>query len=187
MDPFSQWLSWHSSIFLTNWALIRPLGQPDINIRCINNTDAKRLAPDPSVLPYPILTDGSGGHNGRKMDSFRILIPVFGIATLVTGAVAATQFELKSAVSGETLAAIVVLGTLCTGGAFYLVSEGMKRLSAALAGTLTSLSPLLSLWLAHWILGEEISTAMFAAAALIIGGILVMVYSERNHENPVND
>jgi drug/metabolite transporter (DMT)-like permease len=43
----------------------------------------------------------------------------------------------------------------------------------------------LSLWLAHLILGEDISTAMFVAAALIIGGILVMVYSERNHENLV--
>jgi len=67
------------------------------------------------------------------------------------------------------------------------VSDGMKRLSAALAGTITTLSPLLSLWLAHLILGEQISTAMFLAAALIIGGILIMVYSERNHKNPVDD
>jgi drug/metabolite transporter (DMT)-like permease len=124
---------------------------------------------------------------GRQMGSFHILIPIFGMATLVTGAVAVTQFELKTAISVKAIAAIVVLGSLCTGGAFYLLSEGMKRLSAALAGTLTSLSPLLSLWLAHLILGEEISTAMFVAAALIIGGILVMVYSERNHENPVGD
>ena len=121
----------------------------------------------------------------RQMGSFHILIPILGIGTLVTGAVAATQFELKAAISVKALAAIVVLGTLCTGGAFYLLSEGLKRLSAALAGTITTLSPLLSLWLAHLILGEDISTAMFVATALIIGGILVMVYSERNHENPV--
>ncbi len=122
---------------------------------------------------------------GRQMDSFHILIPVFGIATLVTGTVAATQFELRSAVSIEALAAIVALGTLCTGGAFYLVSEGMMRLSAALAGTITNFAPLLGIWLAHLILGENISNAMFLGAALIVGGILVMVYSERNHENPV--
>lgn len=121
----------------------------------------------------------------RQMGSFHILIPILGIGTLVTGAVAATQFELKAAISVKALAAIVVLGALCTGGAFYLLSEGLKRLSAALAGTITTLSPLLSLWLAHLILGEDISTAMFVATALIIGGILVMVYSERNHENPV--
>jgi len=123
----------------------------------------------------------------RQMGSFHILIPIFAIGTLVTGAIAATQFELRAAISVEALAAIIVLGTLCTGGAFYLVSEGMKRLSAALAGTITTLSPLLSLWLAHLILGEQISTAMFLAAALIIGGILIMVYSERNHKNPVDD
>ena len=99
--------------------------------------------------------------------------------------VAATQFELKAAISVKALAVIVILGTLCTGGAYYLLSEGLKRLSAALAVTITTLSPLLSLWLAHLILGEEISTAMFVATALIIGGILVMVYSERNHERPV--
>jgi len=121
----------------------------------------------------------------RQMGSFHILIPIFGIGALVTGAVAATQFELKAAISVKALAAIVVLGVLCTGGAYYLLSEGLKRLSAALAGTITTLSPLLSLWLAHLILDEDISTAMFVATALIIGGILVMVYSERNHENPV--
>ncbi|MBT4136836.1 MAG: DMT family transporter, partial [Candidatus Latescibacteria bacterium] len=47
---------------------------------------------------------------GRQMGSFHILIPMFTIATLATGAVAATQFELKRAVSLEALAAIVVLG-----------------------------------------------------------------------------
>ena len=124
---------------------------------------------------------------GRQLGSFHILIPIFGISTMITGAVSATQFELRAAISVKALAAIVVLGALCTGGAFYLVSEGMKRLSAALAGTITTLAPLLTLWLAHLILGENISTAMFAATALIIGGILIMVYSEHNHENPVGD
>ena len=123
---------------------------------------------------------------GRQMESLHILIPIFAISTLVTGAVAATQFEIKSEVSVNVIVAILILGVLCTGGAFYLVSEGMKRLSAALAGTMTCLSPLLTLWLAHWILGEEISTPMFVAAALIIGGILVMVYSERNYRSPVS-
>ena len=121
----------------------------------------------------------------KQMGSFHILIPIFGIGALVTGVVAATQFELKATISVKALAAIAVLGALCTGGAYYLFSEGLKRLSAALAVTITTLSPLLSLWLAHLILGEEISTAMFVATALIIGGILVMVYSERNHERPV--
>ena len=121
----------------------------------------------------------------KQMGSFHILIPIFGIGALVTGVVAATQFELKATISVKALAAIVLLGALCTGGAYYLFSEGLKRLSAALAVTITTLSPLLSMWLAHLILGEEISTAMFVATALIIGGILVMVYSERNHEKPV--
>ena len=61
------------------------------------------------------------------------------------------------------------------------------RLSAALAGTITTLAPPLALWLAHLVLGEDISTSMFTATALIIGCILIMVYSERNHENPVGD
>lgn len=120
---------------------------------------------------------------GRQMGSLHILIPIFTIATLMTGVVAATQFEIKTDISGTTLAAIVVLGVLCTGGSFFLVSEGMKRLSAALVGTMTSLSPLLTLCLAHVVLGEEISTEMFVAAVLIIGGILIMVYSEHHYES----
>ena len=81
--------------------------------------------------------------------------------------------------------AIVVLGVFCTGVSFALVAEGLKRLSASVAGAMTGAAPLLNLFLARGILGEETTPLMFVSAALIILGILVLVWSEwRTNPSP---
>jgi len=115
----------------------------------------------------------------RNRESFRILIPLLGLGTLVAGPAAALRFDLRPALSLSTLVGIVLLGCLCTGGAFYLLSEGIKRLSAALAGTMTNLSPLFSVLLAHLILHEDFPATMFVAAGLIMGGIFLIAHTER--------
>lgn len=116
---------------------------------------------------------------GKQITSYQILIPILGMSSLITGTVAITQFELRTVITPQALLAVCMLGIVCTGGGYYLISEGMKRLSAVLAGTITTLAPLMSLVLAQFILGEKITAAMFIAAVLIIGGILIMIYSEK--------
>jgi DME family drug/metabolite transporter len=119
----------------------------------------------------------------RNRESFHILIPLLGLGTLVAGPAAALRFDLRASLSLSTLVGIVFLGCLCTGGAFYLLSEGIKRLSAAMAGTLTNLSPLFSVLLAHLVLHESLPATLFVAAGLIVGGIFLIAHAERcnNH------
>ena len=108
-----------------------------------------------------------------------ILVPMLTIGAAITGVPAATHFQLHSAPTSGTLAVVLVLGVLATGGAFILVSEGMKRLSAALVGTTTAAAPIGAIALAHWVLGEPVTWSLAGGGVLILGGVLSMVYAER--------
>lgn len=108
-----------------------------------------------------------------------ILGPMMSLGALVTGGLAAVHFELRSPPTVETLIAILVVGVLGTGCAFILVSEGIKRLSAALAGTITTITPIGQIALAHMVLGEPVTWSLASGGALILAGVLGMVYAER--------
>lgn len=107
------------------------------------------------------------------------LLPMLAIGTAITGALSATHFDLHSPPTSGALAAVLVLGVVATGGAFILMSEGIRRLSAALAGTITGITPLSQILLAHLVLGETLSWSLAAGGTLVLGGIFGMVYGER--------
>lgn len=107
------------------------------------------------------------------------LLPMLAIGSAITGVLAGMHFHLRSSPTSGALAAILVLGVVATGGAFILVSEGIKRLSAALAGTITGVTPITQILLAHLVLGEPLSWSLAIGGALILSGIFGMVYSER--------
>ena len=108
-----------------------------------------------------------------------ILIPMMTMGVVVTGALAATHFQLRSEPTADTWIVVLVLGVLATGCAFVLVSEGMKRLSAVLVGTLTATTPIGQIALAHWVLGEPVTWSLTGGGVLILAGVLGMVYAER--------
>ena len=108
-----------------------------------------------------------------------ILIPMMTMGVAVTGALAAIHFQLSSEPMADTWMVVLVLGVLATGCAFVLVSEGMKRLSAVLVGTLTATTPIGQIALAHWILGEPVTWSLTGGGILILAGVLGMVYAER--------
>ena len=108
-----------------------------------------------------------------------ILIPMMTIGVVVTGALAATHFRLRSEPTADTWIVVLVLGVLATGCAFVLVSEGMKRFSAVLVGTLTATTPIGQIALAHWVLGEPVTWSLTGGGILILAGVLGMVYAER--------
>jgi drug/metabolite transporter (DMT)-like permease len=110
--------------------------------------------------------------------SLRTLIPLLGLGAVVAAPAAALRLEPRPMLSLSALVGIVILGCLGTGGAFYLLSEGIRHLSTALAGAMTSLSPLLSVLLAHLILHEALPATVFMAAVLIVGGISLIVRAE---------
>ena len=110
--------------------------------------------------------------------SLAIVIPILTIGTVATGITSALRFELRSLPSVTEILVIVILGVLCTGFVFFLLAEGLKRLNASVAGAMTGATPLLNMFLAQGILGEKTTPVMFASAALIIFGVLVIVFSE---------
>lgn len=114
----------------------------------------------------------------ERKSNLEILIPILILAIVATGTVAAIRFELREPISIERGGAIVVLGTLCTGVSFVLVSEGLRRLSAALAGTITAATTLINLLLARWILDEPLTLWMLLSAFLVVSGISGIAYSE---------
>ena len=114
-----------------------------------------------------------------RVGTAAILAPMMAMGVAVTGALAATHFQLHSEPTAATWIVVLVLGVLATGCAFVLVSEGMKRLSAVLVGTLTATAPIGQVALAHWVLGEPVTWSLIGAGILILAGVLGMVYAER--------
>lgn len=113
-----------------------------------------------------------------------ILVPILSIGATVTGVLAAIRFDLHTTPTPDTAVAMLILGVLATGGAFILVSEGMKRLSAALAGVITTITPLGQILLAHVVLREPITGSLVGGGVLILSGVLTMVYTERRQAAP---
>jgi drug/metabolite transporter (DMT)-like permease len=118
----------------------------------------------------------------HRATTLGILLPMLAMGTAVTGALAATRPAFLAAPSVGSLATLLVLGVVATGGAFVLVSEGMKRLSAAFAGTVTGVTPLTQIMLAHFILGEPLSGRLLIGGGLILSGVLGMVYAEKGSQ-----
>ncbi len=113
-----------------------------------------------------------------RMDSLSILIPILAIGSILAGIPACIRFEMTALPSATEIAAIIVLGVFCTGVTNTLLVVGLKRLNASVAGAMTGATPLLNMFVAHGILNEELAPLMFVSAALIIFGILGLVYSE---------
>ena len=114
-----------------------------------------------------------------RVGTAAILAPMMAMGVVVTGALSATHFQLHSEPTAATWIIVLVLGVLATGCAFVLVSEGMKRLSAVLVGTLTATAPIGQIALAHWVLGEPVTWSLTGGGVLILVGVLGMVYAER--------
>ena len=69
-----------------------------------------------------------------RASSGAILAPMMGLGALLIGVLAAASFQLRAVPDAQDLLSLVALGVVGTGLSFTLVSEGMKRLSATLAG-----------------------------------------------------
>ena len=123
---------------------------------------------------YGVSVKALSKHKGN----LEMLVPILTMAVVATGVVAIFRFEPRGRATLEGIAAVAVLGLLCTGVSFVLVAEGLRRLSAALTGTITAATPLINLMLASWILGETLTPRMVLSAALVVLGICGIAYAE---------
>ena len=114
----------------------------------------------------------------HRLGSLHILVPMLFIATAISAAATAFGFEARMPLDAGGLAAILILGAICTGGSFILMSEGLRRLSASSAGPFTAVTPLINLLLARAILDESITTAMIFSAILVASGVIAVGVAE---------
>jgi drug/metabolite transporter (DMT)-like permease len=153
------------------------------------------LAPERTVGNLVMLASGVGwglyavsnkALSGR-LPSLPIVLPMLTIGLVSTGGLALLNFELRRAPTLGAVAALIVLGAAATGGSFYLIAEGIRRLSAAFAGTITAVTPLIQLLLARRILGESLSADLLVGAALVVGGVLAIGMTERGRRPSSRD
>lgn len=114
-----------------------------------------------------------------RMGTLSVLLPMLAIATVITGGLAAVEATGWPDLTSRAVVQLLVLGMLTTGGAFLLVAEALKRLSAGLTGTLVTLTPMAQIALAHVLLDEPLTWSLAGGAGLILSGVLAMVVLER--------
>ncbi|GAA3977398.1 EamA family transporter [Actinomadura viridis] len=74
----------------------------------------------------------------------------------------------------RSLALVAWLGPVTTAAAYMFFVSGLRRVTAATAGTLSLAEPLVAAVLALAVLGERLSPAAAAGAVLLLGGLAVV-------------
>ena len=75
----------------------------------------------------------------------------------------------------DWLLLLPVLGFVCTGVSYLLLSKGFRRMEASTGGMLTTTLPLMTIVEAHLLIGEPITPYLLVGAALVIGGITLVM------------
>lgn len=103
------------------------------------------------------------------------------VTLLVGGAVLApwTLPALPELTAPRTLALVLWLGPVTAAAAYWFFVTGLRRVSAATAGTLSLVEPLVATALAVLVLGERPSASVTAGAVLLLGGLVVVSRRQR--------
>jgi drug/metabolite transporter (DMT)-like permease len=90
--------------------------------------------------------------------------------------------EEVTAVSPMAWALVAYIIVFPTVGAYYLNLYGLRHVDSSVVGSFIYLQPVLTGFLAHWILGEVVSARMLPAALLIFAGVFLAARAERGGE-----
>jgi DME family drug/metabolite transporter len=98
------------------------------------------------------------------------------VTLLVGGSVLApwTLSALPELTTPSTLALVLWLGPVTAAAAYWFFVTGLRRVSAATAGTLALVEPLVATTLAVLVLGERLSAPVTAGAVLLLGGLVIV-------------
>jgi drug/metabolite transporter (DMT)-like permease len=111
--------------------------------------------------------------------SLEILVPVFGLSTLITLPFSLASGGFAMAYSPTTWALLLTLGLLITGGSFFLLAEGYRRCAATTAVIITNCSIFFVLLNSHFLLHEPVGGMMIVGALLGVAGAVAVVAAER--------
>lgn len=76
-----------------------------------------------------------------------------------------------TALPATVIYALLFLGVLCMGIAYWLWTEGLKRKTAGQVGVYLYLEPISTMCIAPFVLGESITSSLIAGGALVIAGV----------------
>jgi len=85
----------------------------------------------------------------------------------------------------ETVAGALAVGSLAYGASIVLYIRGAQQLGATRSQMLFATAPFLGVVVAWWLVGESVLPAQVAAAVLM-GGALVLLFSDRHHHDHVH-
>jgi DME family drug/metabolite transporter len=106
-----------------------------------------------------------------------VAMPAAVAVTLVVGGAVLAPWTLAAVpelVTPHGLALVVWLGPVTAAAAYWFFVTGLRRVSAATAGTLSLVEPLVAAGLAVLLLGERPSAPVTAGAVLLLGGLVVV-------------
>jgi DME family drug/metabolite transporter len=109
---------------------------------------------------------------------FMYAIPIAGLVLLPL-----TTFHPKSATAW---AALLVLGVFSTYGAFLAYSAGLARLEATRAAVVATAEPVIGAALAFVFWGERFAPLGYAAAGLVLFGVLLMASAPDKQPQPAS-
>jgi drug/metabolite transporter (DMT)-like permease len=98
---------------------------------------------------------------------------LIGTAMLAAGVIARGELGVPR-VSWSAWIALVYMGTIGTAVAFVWFLEGVQQLGPARAAIFVNLVPVAAIALGALLLGEKITTAMLAGAALVVAGVWII-------------
>ena len=103
------------------------------------------------------------------------VVPIMVIGALITAAAAAFVPAVTRTPTALEWAYAATLGLICTGLGYLLMVRGLRLLEASHVALVSALMPLFTMVEAHFLLGEELTAFVSAGAALIVGGVALMI------------
>ncbi|MDL2317056.1 EamA family transporter [Desulfovibrio sp. OttesenSCG-928-A18] len=99
---------------------------------------------------------------------------LYGYCTLF-GALALLPFVDFAAKSPRDWGVLLILGLVCTYGAYLAYCEGLRRLAPTRAAVLATLEPVVATFFAWWLWGENFAFTGWVGAALVMAAVLILV------------
>lgn len=139
------------------------------------------------VLGSSLVFAGALAYAGYLVGS-GVLIPRFGavrftaFALLIATACCFIQYLLShplallTTLPREVWLLSAVLGFFCTFLPASLLTQGIKRIGASQAALISGISPVITLALGAWLLGEQLTLWQFMGAGLILVGVIFISY-----------
>lgn len=132
-----------------------------------------------STLTYSLYLVGAG-HFITRIGTIRFTAYAMTVASAAT----LLQFSFTHPLAALNVSArIYALGfgmaLLSTVLPVFMLSAGMRLIGSGRTAMIGSLGPVSTILLAHWILGETLSTPQIAGSALVLAGVLVISRTNR--------